>query len=389
MKILFLHKWLVMGGIERILINYLQLLHCVPNLEIELIIAFDTEDNVFHNEIPHNIKTYYIFDKKHFIDYNKLYQNRKKSILSRLKQKIEKFKEKKKCKNRVDEIIHANNYDVIINFSNHFDPYLAFNKIKQPIIRWQHLALNQKSPHYIKEIQWLKKYNRIITICDEMSKQIENEANLPRDKIKRLFNPIHTEKIIEKANLVRKEGLNIDFPYLVQVSRLDKVKRHIDLINIYAELVKQGIKEKLYIIGNGEEYKNLQKEIDKLKLEKRCILLGEIKNPYPYIKHATLFLHTSEREGLPTVLLESLILNTPVVAMDCPTGPKEILNNGKCGALIPLGNLGKFTEKTYEILNSPTIVDKYQNEIKKHIHIFSEEQIRKEFLEILKKLTCK
>ncbi|HDR1891046.1 TPA: glycosyltransferase, partial [Pasteurella multocida] len=191
----------------------------------------------------------------------------------------------------------------------------------------------------------------------EMSRQIENEANVPRDKIKRLFNPIHTEKIIEKANLVRKEELNIDFPYLVQVSRLDKVKRHIDLINVYSELVKQGIKEKLYIIGNGEEYKNLQKEIDRLKLEKRCILLGEIKNPYPYIKHATLFLHTSEREGLPTVLLESLILNTPVVAMDCPTGPKEILNNGKCGALIPLGNLERFTEKTYEILNSPTMIN--------------------------------
>lgn len=382
MKILFLHKWLVMGGIERILINYLQLLHCVPNLEIELIIAFDTEDNVFHNEIPSNIKTYYVFDKEHFITYNHLYQNRKKNILSRLKQKIEKFKEKRNCKNKINKIINENNYDVIINFSNHFDPYLAFSKIKQPVIRWQHSSLNNKN-HYKKEIKWLKKYDKVIAICNDMANQIIENSSLHPSKITRLFNPINFKEIIDKSN---QKNVDLKEPYLVQVARLDKSKKHLDLIKIYSNLVKKGIKENLYILGNGNEYETLKHYINNLNLKTKCILLGEVKNPYPYIKNATLFLHTSEREGLPTVLLESLILNTPVVSMDCPTGPKEILNNGKCGALIPLGDLEKFAEKTYEILNSPTIIEQYKHEIKKHIHIFSEDEIKKEFLEKLNEI---
>ncbi|MGX2949260.1 glycosyltransferase, partial [Frederiksenia canicola] len=168
-----------------------------------------------------------------------------------------------------------------------------------------------------------------------------------------------------------------------QVARLDKIKRHSDLIDIYAELLKKGVQHNLYILGDGPEYNQLKKKIVELQLEKRCYLLGEVNNPYPYIKNADLFLHTSEREGLPTVLLESAILDTIIVAMDCPTGPKEILNDGKCGELITLGNKLEFIEKTHILLKDPSLQEKYKKEMKKHLQLFSEENIKKKFIELI------
>ncbi|HII3821991.1 TPA: glycosyltransferase [Pasteurella multocida] len=62
------------------------------------------------------------------------------------------------------------------------------------------------------------------------------------------------------------------------------------------------------------------------------------------MKRAKLFLSTSLKEGLPTVLIESMACGTPVISMDCPTGPKEILNDGEFGGLIPLKNEQAFIQ---------------------------------------------
>lgn len=160
------------------------------------------------------------------------------------------------------------------------------------------------------------------------------------------------------------------------------MKRHIDLIDIYHDLVKRGVKENLYILGDGPERNNLQAHINQLGLQSRCFLLGEIKNPYPYMKNASLFLHTSEREGLPTVLLESLILGVPVVAIDCPTGPREILNNGKCGALVPLGDKERFVDVVMELVYSEKI-DILKKGIYSYIIKFESQKIKLDFINLV------
>ena len=65
MKILFLHKWLIMGGVERILINYLHLLKNEKNLELSLLIAYEDINDVFKNDVPDSVELDYIFDKKY------------------------------------------------------------------------------------------------------------------------------------------------------------------------------------------------------------------------------------------------------------------------------------------------------------------------------------
>lgn len=381
MKILFLHKWLVMGGIERILINYLSILSQEENLEIDVLIDYNTKDSVFGKEIPKEINITYLFDVNYFEYKTTLYRERNNSFIKKINYKYLNIKEKIFKRKKLTNIIKNNNYDIIINFSDHFDPYIEFSKINKPIIRWQHSKFHINK----KKLKTLNQYQKIISICDDMKKAIVKDTNLPEHKIFTIYNPINIEKIRESSNNHNNEIKEKE--YLIQVARLDKGKRHRDLIYIYSELVKKGIHHKLLIIGDGPEREKLEQLIINLNLQHKCLLLGELSNPYPYMRNADLFLHTSEKEGLPTVLLESLILGVPVISMDCPTGPREILDNGKCGALIEMGNTQKFINEVLTYLNTPERAIKCKQHINQHILSFSETETKNKFIALLIELT--
>lgn len=381
MKILFLHKWLVIGGIERILINYLKLLSNNQSYTIELLMAYDIENNVFHSEIPSDIKVHYLFDNEEFRYGISVYNNRKNSLKCKVINKCYRIKEKYLCRRNLNRFIVDNNYDIVINFSDHFDNYIQFNCLNIPILRWQHSAPSANEKFSEKKVKILSQYSKIITICNEMKNEMIRITHLSQNKFTMLFNPVGVERIKKLSNEKVEKEIK-DKEYVIQVARLDKAKRHSELIKIYHELCKQGIKEKLYILGGGEEFDNLKDLINELGLSDKCILLGEIKNPYPYMKNAKLFLHTSEREGLPTVLLESLILNTPVISTDCPTGPREILSLG-AGRLVPLYNDEEFIKMAFELLTCPEKLDECKKKIPETLSYFSEENIRDCFINLL------
>jgi len=90
-------------------------------------------------------------------------------------------------------------------------------------------------------------------------------------------------------------------------------------------------------------------------LQSQIALPGTVANPYPYMARAAVFALSSAWEGLPTVLIEALALGTPVVSTDCPSGPREILENGRWGRLVPVGDAGALAEAMSEALDSPRI----------------------------------
>ena len=115
-------------------------------------------------------------------------------------------------------------------------------------------------------------------------------------------------------------------------------------------------------------------------MEKDIILLGSIKNPYPWLKKAKLFVHSSKYEGLPTVLIEALVLNKKVISSACPTGPKEILENGKIGDLYEIGNYEKLAYYIIEALKNSSL-DKEL--IEKAIQKFSKEVVIKDYEKLI------
>ncbi|MGL5988374.1 glycosyltransferase [Cetobacterium sp.] len=127
-----------------------------------------------------------------------------------------------------------------------------------------------------------------------------------------------------------------------------------------------------------------KKKIEELYLKKEVLLLGERKNPFPFLKNAELFLHTSGGEGLPTVFVESMLCNTPVIAYDCPTGPREILDDGKAGGLILLNDKIAFENKVLEILKDGDLEASIRNEMNEKLKEFSYENIREELLRLFR-----
>lgn len=349
MKVLVLHGHLSMGGEERVLLNVLKNL-VELNYDVELLITWNhKENNLFENEIPKKVNYEFLFNN---------YDGKSKIIkeIYRLRAKLTYLK-------KVEKIIKEKKYDIVIDYSSNLLKYNNLD-IKVPVFAWIHFSLTfgehlntDKIEKYKKQY---KKYEKILAICDTMRDEFVKILGMDEKKVELVYNPIDLETIRKKAeNIDKKHEDYLKKDYFLQVSRLTEQKQPEHLVDIYYKLKQQGIKEKLYFIGNGEKIELIKQKIREYNLENDVVLLGQIENPYPFFKNAKLFVHTAKYEGLPTVLLESLALGTPVVAYDCPTGPKDILGqNSEYGKLIPLNDKDTFVEKVYELMNKN---EKYEN----------------------------
>ncbi|HDR1892357.1 glycosyltransferase [Pasteurella multocida] len=221
-----------------------------------------------------------------------------------------------------------------------------------------------------------------------MKDRIISQLQYNKNNIHVIHNPINIKEIKEYSEQQVEDEKFINDKYILQVSRLVEGKGHIELLEIYAKLKSLGIQHKLYFIGEGENRINLETKIRELNLVDDCILLGEISNPYPYFKNADLFVHTSESEGLPTVLLESMVLGIPVVSMDCPTGPKDILGqNSEYGKLVPMHDQDSFISAVFELLTNRDIWLHYSEQSLARSKDFSFEKISLEIDKLFKEIT--
>ena len=349
MKVLVLHGHLSMGGEERVLLNVLKNL-VELNYDVDLLITWNHgKNNLFENEIPKKVNYEFLF---------KNYDGKSKII-----KEIFRLRAKSSYLKKVEKIVKERKYDIVIDYSSNLLKYKDLD-MKVPVFAWIHFSLTfgeklseEKIEKYKKQY---KKYDKILAICDTMRDEFVDILGMDKTKVELVYNPINLERIKEKA-----ENPNPDYEkylkgdYFLQVSRLTQQKQPEHLVDIYYKLKQRGIKEKLYFIGNGEKVELIKQKIKEYNLENDVILLGQIENPYPFFKNAKLFVHTAKYEGLPTVLLESLAFGTPVVAYDCPTGPKDILGeNSEYGELIPLNDKDMFVEKVYELMNNNK---KYEN----------------------------
>src|SRR5208337_350610 len=114
----------------------------------------------------------------------------------------------------------------------------------------------------------------------------------------------------------------------------------------------RNIDARLVFLGDGEERGALEALTQELRLETSVSFLGNVANPLPYMKRAKVLALSSVVEALPTVLIEALAMNLPIVATDCPTGPREILCDGAYGTLVPIGDSDRMAEALLVVLKA-------------------------------------
>ena len=142
-------------------------------------------------------------------------------------------------------------------------------------------------------------------------------------------------------------------PLVITAGRLSPGKGFPDLINAI-DILKCEMPIKLAILGEGESRKELESLIKSKNLEDTVRLLGFQSNPLKYFNKANVFVLSSYFEGLPNVLIEAMASGCSVVSTDCPTGPREVLQDGKFGDLIPMHNPEAMAKAIKKSLINPT-----------------------------------
>ena len=196
--------------------------------------------------------------------------------------------------------------------------------------------------------------NGIIVVSHGVRDDMAQLTKIPKDRITVIYNPS-----VVRAEVLKKAQAPLDHPWftpdqppvLVAVGRLQMQKDFPTLLHAFAQ-VRRRRPARLLILGEGKEREPLEELIRKLNLENDVSMPGFVANPYAYMARASLFVLSSRWEGLPTVLIEALCCGTPVVSTDCPSGPREILKDGKYGQLVPVGDIDTLARAIESTLDS-------------------------------------
>jgi glycosyltransferase involved in cell wall biosynthesis len=185
--------------------------------------------------------------------------------------------------------------------------------------------------------------DQIVAVSEGVADDTARIARIPRAGIRVIRNPVITPELLAEAALpcphpwFAPQAPPDSPPVILGVGRLQRQKDFPTLIRAFA-LVRLGRPCRLVILGEGSGRAELDALIQELGLTAEVDLVGFQANPYPFIARASLFVLSSAWEGSPNALTEAMALGTPVVSTDCPSGPRELLDGGRFGPLVPVGD---------------------------------------------------
>jgi len=210
-------------------------------------------------------------------------------------------------------------------------------------------------------------------VCDTM--------RFPEEKIHVIYNPVVTRELLKKQHepLAHPWFSPGQPPVILSTGRLVKQKDFSTLIYAFSKLHAQR-PLRLMILGDGEERRLLQELCSSLGVVEDVAFTGFVDNPYQYMVHADVFALSSRWEGLANVLIEALVCGCPVVSTDCPSGPREVLQGGEYGQLVPVGDVEQLAISILKVLDSPPDREKQKHRGSE----FSQEKATLEYLAVLR-----
>lgn len=290
--------------------------------------------------------------------------------------------------NRPDVMLAAMNY---VNVSAYFAHLFSFTKTRL-VISERDIASKGVKKHKLGFIfKNLIKFiyprtYKIIAISKDVGEDLIANFKIPRDKVVVINNMVDIN-LTTQLNQTQKQQLYVQCfddskyssPIIISIGRLVPYKNFSYLINAFSMLSGTNSDVKLIILGEGPERQTLEKLILDLDLQERVKLMGFQDNPREFMQISSVFVSSSTHEGFGNVIIEAMAEGLPIIVTDCLGGPKEIVDYGKYGEIVPLDNEKELASRINMLL---------QTEYDSNLSIgrakqFSIENISQEYLNVL------
>lgn len=226
--------------------------------------------------------------------------------------------------------------------------------------------------------------DHVIAVSEDAATDITDSIGIPCEDVSVIYNPTYSPEIEAKADepIDHPWFSDEDVPILVSVGRFSDQKDFETLLRAFA-MVKDERPVRLVLVGDGKNKQRLEQLTSGLGLENNVEFVGYQSNPYKFMAKADLFVLSSRYEGLPNVLIEAIGVGTPVIATDCPSGPREILLDGEAGTLVPVGHEQALAEAIVEALENPKETAEKLSTARENLDRFTPERAAAEYLSLL------
>ncbi len=218
----------------------------------------------------------------------------------------------------------------------------------------RNLRPEKRKTHFPLMRRYYPQNDGYIAISKGVAEDLINMIDVPAGKIHVVYNPVVTKDLLTKARepLDHPWFLPGEPPVILGTGRLEPQKDFPTLVQAFA-LLRKSKSCRLVILGEGGERNSLEALAFRLGIKDDLQLPGFVANPYTFMARANVFVLSSAWEGFGNVIPEAMAVGTPVVSTNCKNGPKEILQNGRFGPLVPVGDRDALADAIAKTLDNP------------------------------------
>jgi glycosyltransferase involved in cell wall biosynthesis len=380
-KILFRHRSMEMGGVEKVILGLLQNLN---RAKFDITLLVSLYQGELRNKVPSHIR--YIKMNRGKEDFSK------NSVLHHVQLFLRSAKIKflSRFPSFSDKIYLDEQFDVEIASSyTDFQAVLSSSDKNSKKIGWFHsdITFPKLQPAVPAILNQIPQFDYFI-FGSQQTKDILVETypdlKIPENNV--ILNAIPIDEIRQKADEFIPDFKSKN-PVFVSVGRLHSRKGYHKLIEVHAKLIKDGFIHKIIIIGDGEEKENLENLAKMFGVQDSFVLLGSLLNPYPYVKNADFFVMPSESEGWPLIIADTLILRKPILST-AVGGIPEMIRHLENGYLINY-DTDEMYDAMKEFLTNNDVIEKIKKGLENSEKQFDNQKIFDAVENIIVKLAQK
>lgn len=355
-RLLFLISRFLDGGIDTILTEYLR---NIPLDRYDVTLAIGTamgDLEVHRSRLPEGVRVEYLVDAPALTHW------RKEKIRHRIPAAAKIYDElilnpirTAVAHRRLKRLISQ--ADAVIDFDATF--YTMLRSCRLPVIGFYHFSIEEnlrRSRHTLRQMHGMANYAHIALISNVMVEEGKRLFPELASRFTRIYNGYNFADLRRRGEA--ETVVEVRKPYFVAVERLEESQKDVStLLRAYAKARTEadGPFPGLVVVGAGRDEAMLHHLASELHIEDATVFTGFQSDAAPYISRAEALVLASKYEGFGLVLVEAMVLGRPVVASDCPSGPAEVLDDGRAGILVPVGDVDALASALSQLAADPAM----------------------------------